>query len=518
MSLKKALSGKQAAEIAKNYLESLEYERGHLLSVTSDDVELSDAQKARIARFRQFDPKDLATIARDAVALKKWEDAHIEAMRARLQRGTRELNLGPQALAELRTEKEHLFEQIQELDPGATHVADEQDERTVVAVRKMLQNEPGIALRVAEDLLPNLRADLEERRKQFIEDLSLIEQNVTAKAISELQEIGVAPKVWLNMLGLFEARAAPGIALEQARIIVERENEIGELNGDVQSLRAQKEAQTAIALAAQKEKDFAQSELRKAEQTLADQTSRREQAESASAASTERAEKSKLEREQAEEDKLEAQRRLESEEAAKLQLETDLGEAKSQIEAEKRSGAEALASLRQQLEQDHEKRLAAVRMEASADAALLEQSSEDIVKQYSDALEEALSNLAVEHNSHDETKAELAKTSALLDTARAHRVKVVEAFTAKSNAMTAQEQQLSLAKKTSASYENQLKEVKASMATLSNEFSNERSSHRSTKNELASREIVIESLRDEVRAGKQVSRYVSGHFFLNRPS
>ena len=244
----KILSDSKAKEKLKGYLASVEAEYDEL---RRDDAQsrsnLSAAQARRVALYDGLVAEDILVIVEDDYLLAEWERLHVEYAQALLRTILRDLNLDPKVSERIESHKQQLLIALQEVDQSVpSSIPDEELESFVKGVKHVLNETPGLAARVLDDLPAELKKEFGERCKEIRMQIRLVEQRAKAEALSDLEKRRLSPAEWHLLADQLEIIEIPKIAQTRKHDFEVLQNELTQAQAENQYLTSELSLTTQV--------------------------------------------------------------------------------------------------------------------------------------------------------------------------------------------------------------------------------------------------------------------------------
>lgn len=367
------LGTKKALQKVEEYLEALEKECAEMLKEREHlQSNLPALQKARLDFYKSLDVRDFMTVVEDDVARERWAEAHLKALEATIRAEVREMEVDEEARKILEEKKRRLETRLQKLDPSAA--LDDQVERVGIRIRGVLRENPAMAARVFDNLLPELREAFENKCSQLSEDIALLRTQVTKKAIRELEGRVLKQASWLRLQEHFQALEAPRLTKEREENLTELLEELAKTKERLEHLSRKEEERL--------QGEDSEARLRKLKiefdevgTKLGGEVTRREKAESDLADTTAKLRASEANLNKALADVSNSAKKLLAESSARQNLESELRDTKAQNQADKEQAALRLQQSLADLEEKHRRQLVTAVQEAELGKTSLAEAS-----------------------------------------------------------------------------------------------------------------------------------------------
>ena len=230
----KILSGPKAKEKIKNYLKAVDAGYKDLVRDGAQNRgQLSNVQAQKVALYDGLVPEDVQVLVEDDYLLAEWTRLHVEYAQAQLRTILRQLDVGPEVSNKLRSHRNHLLNAMQRIDQTVPlPIPDEQLEKIAKGIKHVLNEIPGLAASVLDDLPAELRVRFEERCKEIRTAIDLVAQRAKAEALSELEQRRLSPAEWQILVEQLEIIEIPKIAQT-------RKQDFDELEGQLETAKAE---------------------------------------------------------------------------------------------------------------------------------------------------------------------------------------------------------------------------------------------------------------------------------------
>ena len=230
------LSGPKVKTAIEDYIECVEKDEydGISGSGTQRRRHWSNLQKKRRALFEKIPKHDLLVVAQDQALHARWIEAHVKYEKTALRAIVEDLDLGTEAHDALKNLNEQLSKKFGLLDSGtAAPVQDEDVERAVSAINKLMTSMPVVAAEVLKNVVPDVRDSIVRQCDQLRDAIQGIREHVRAEAIKNCQERLFLPHNLAMLVEHIRRQDAPQAALKESEELADLKEELSTANEEL---------------------------------------------------------------------------------------------------------------------------------------------------------------------------------------------------------------------------------------------------------------------------------------------